>query len=117
MNVTRWFGRSPWGPALEPEDEYVRVEQVPVPVGTACLSCGEEILEDDDGLMSYAYAGSPEAPTVSEVAQHRECLLLAVTGHLVGLCTCTDYGGMSKRAAAQEADRRFSRLYVLPADS
>jgi hypothetical protein len=61
------------------------------PTHLACWVCGEQIHLTDSGEIM----GSPDGA----VAMHRECGLLNVVGHVFRLCSCTDYGGLSKREA------------------
>ncbi len=38
---------------------------------------------------------------------HGDCGLLHTVGHTVGLCGCTNYEGLTERAAAIECQRRY----------
>lgn len=109
-HIVQWWGPEPWGPALDPDDDDVQMVKVPTPVGELCLLCEEVIQPDDSGQMTVAISGTMEEPHARVVAQHRECMSLGVVGHSVGLCTCTDYEGMSLREAALEAMRRITAL-------
>ena len=108
--VVQWFGPFPWGPALDPNDDHHLILRVEPPLGELCLGCQEPIREDDYGQMVPYSQGPPEAPTARLVPVHKECLTLGTSGHLVGVCGCTDYLGLTLRQAALEVDRRLRRL-------
>ena len=105
--MVHWFGAAPWGPALEPKYEHVRAARIPVPVGQPCYTCREPIEEGDDGEMVVALGGGMEAPTAQSMPQHRECSILRVVGHELGVCGCTGYEGLALREAGIEAARRL----------
>lgn len=81
--MNRYFGQ-PWGaPFLED------AEQVPTPVGKPCLVCDEPVAEGDQGVvMPYAHTGDDGKPVSTDAAEHRECMLLGVLGHVAGTCFC-----------------------------
>jgi hypothetical protein len=81
--VNRYFG-DPWDAPFIDD-----AQPVPTPVGMVCLSCGEPVAEGDQGVVTpYLYAGDDGAPAQGDTAQHRECMLLGVLGHLAGQCGC-----------------------------
>lgn len=81
--MNRYFGE-PWGAPFIDD-----AQRVPTPVGMDCSTCGEPVAEGDQGVvMPYVYAGPDGAPAQSDTAQHRECFLLDVVGHLAGQCQC-----------------------------
>jgi hypothetical protein len=57
--------------------------------------------------MAQRAIGEPDNPGAHA---HSYCMLLRIVGHDVGLCNCTDYEGMSQRAAAIESAARFNRM-------
>ena len=87
---------------------------VPVPIGTSCMRCGELLIESDSGVL-IPLLGTP-APAddgliiggAFHLAEHRECHLCGIVGHMVGVCTCTGWDSFS-RAAALEVQRRVDR--------
>jgi hypothetical protein len=81
--VNRYFG-DPWdAPFIED------AEQVPTPVGEECPTCEEPIAQGDQGMVTpYIYEGADGAPAQRSLAQHRDCMLLGVLGHLAGQCEC-----------------------------
>lgn len=67
------------------------VAQVDVPVGGACLYCGEPIAAGERGLMRLAVRGTVDKPTASLEPAHMECDLRTMIGdvaHLEGSCSC-----------------------------
>jgi hypothetical protein len=84
---------------------YDEADQVPTPAGWECLHCDEAIEEGDDGWLMGAV--SMFQPTIRAV--HRECDLLHVLGHAVGVCHCHDeeFEGWSERERAREVLRRI----------
>lgn len=96
-------------------------EEVAVPVGTLCLRCSEAIEASDQGVVmpltlhptqvsayeAYKIGDAMAGVEVSWIstAQHRECNLIGLVGHMVGVCSCTGYDTVS-REAAREAQRR-----------
>jgi hypothetical protein len=89
--------------------------QVPTPVGTECLGCGEPVVDGDRGFIRVVLlrSGSHTAPV------HAECDMLGVMGHQYGVCSCTGFG--TGRAAARElwrrvGDRRGRPLEDRPGD-
>lgn len=95
------FGEEGWSntPAGEMDTAYY----VPTPIGDVCWLCEERVVDGDAGeLMLF-----PTAKTMGVRVLHRECKMLNMFGHEVRLCSCTDYGGLSIRAAALECARRF----------
>jgi hypothetical protein len=68
----------------------VEMERTETPVGVLCLYCQEPIAEGDQGVL-MPYLGNDG---VSEVAEHRACLVrmtIGSVGHLKRTCSC--YGG------------------------
>lgn len=107
LGILLWFGPEPWGPALDhSEDDRVLTIQVRTPVGVLCDICEEAVKPDDFGEMIVACSGQ----TVRMQPQHRDCMLLETSGHMVGLCPCTGYEGMSQRQAAIEVAKRLRAL-------
>lgn len=89
------------------------MEIIPIPVGKLCLSCGEPILDGEQGyVMPYLKDAS-----CTEEAQHRECLLRSAVGsvgHQMGTCSChggdtEDPVGMTKREAAKAAVAHYEK--------
>ena len=96
----KWFGRGPR--RGEPEDE------VPVPVGAACLWCHELIAAWDSGcVMPHIGPGY----TRTDAPWHYECFMRSIVGpvaHILGRCSCVggddeDPPGLTKRQAAVAA--------------
>lgn len=91
MGTMQFFGE-PWDmPALDD------AEQVPTPVGQACVSpCGELIAEGEQGILIPGIVEGPMgAPIPKMVAFHRECWIRNVIGsfdHLEGRCSCVRSG-------------------------
>lgn len=96
------FGEG-WRDTPRGRDDTVRF--VDPPVGEECYLCEEEIAEGDEGELMLAL----EPGVLKCVAQHRECTLLMIFGHDLGLCSCTGYGGLTFREAALETARRKDR--------
>lgn len=97
--LVQWFGPAAWGRALA-TDEHHQIMRIPAPVGEPCLACDEAIGAEDYGEMVVVMSGTLEAPSARLAPQHRECLILHTSGHLVGLCPCTEYEGLTLRQAA-----------------
>jgi hypothetical protein len=77
----------------------------PTPVGELCIDCHEPVREGECGyIMACLHADG----TVTWQPQHRECGLLHVIGHSYDLCTCTDYQGLTERAAALRLWEEFT---------
>lgn len=79
---------------------------IETPVGQKCLLCGEPVQEGDTGEM-MATLGLLDVNGTGVSPCHRECLILNTVGHLVGVCNCTNYMGLSRRGAAVEAALRL----------
>lgn len=85
--------------------------EAPTPVGTWCLRCGETIVEGDRGMLMgmigevepWYLVSTGEGGVV--VAEHAECQLSGVAGHLVGVCACTGWSPVA-RDTAREVWRR-----------
>lgn len=98
MSQVSYFGE-PWPSTLCDESAQSRT-----PVGTACIHCGESIVDGDSGVFY-----SNETPTPA----HRNCFLRAVIGsvaHIQKRCSCfvpgsheDDPPGLTKRQAADAA--------------
>lgn len=103
MSGARFFGE-PWDAPIT--DGAVRV---PTPIGQTCLACGEPVAEGDQGLvMPFVYLDDDGAPARTDTAQHRECLLLDVAGHMAGQCFCHEGLGTARergRATVAWAER------------
>lgn len=70
------------------------ITQVAVPVGRACLYCGEPIGAGDRGLMRLAVRGTADKPTATQEPAHMECDLRTMIGdvaHLEGRCSCSGH--------------------------
>lgn len=91
----------------------VRSVHIPAPVGEVCLGCDEAIQEGDSGELTVLVSGTPEEPQGKVVPLHRECGLLRGSGHEFGLCSCTNYEGLTMRQAAIEVDKRYHRAMML----
>jgi hypothetical protein len=96
-----WFGQSWHAPVNED------TPQVPIPIGELCERCEERITADDSGMIIPCIGGSRPW-----LAYHRECNLLGLVGHSVGVCRCTSYLGLSVRAAGREVVRRVEAGHV-----
>jgi hypothetical protein len=83
-----------------------------VPVGEPCMTCDEAVQADDTGELMWLVPGGPDDGPFKVVAQHMECGLLTVIGHDLGVCSCTNYCGLSVREAAIEAMRRFRERHA-----
>lgn len=84
---TQYFGRRWDAPMLDDN-----VVEVSVPVGRACLYCGEPIAAGECGLMRLAVRGTVGKPTASLEPAHMECDLRTMIGdvaHLEGRCRCS----------------------------
>lgn len=69
-------------------------EQVSTPVGEECLTCHEPIAEGEQGVvMPHIHLGEDGKTAVRDAAQHRECMLLGLLGHLAGQCECFEGKG------------------------
>lgn len=101
--MNRFFGE-PWGAPF-----IMDAERVPTPVGETCLGCEESIVDGDQGVVApHLYAGDDGQPAGRLAAQHRECMLLAVLGHVAGTCFCHDGLGSARergRATVAWAER------------
>lgn len=97
--MNHYFG-SPWdAPFIAP------ARQVPTPVGESCLGCEEPIVEGDRGvLMPLAHVGDDGQPAHRMAAEHRECFLLGVLGHLAGQCYCHDGLGSHRERGRRTAE-------------
>lgn len=101
-----YFGQWWDVPALE------HARQLPeVPTYAQCLRCHEYFAEGDQGLVIPYIGGKPDPDYIvgigaytTFVAQHRECHLSEIVGHLVGVCSCTGHG--TDRESAREVARR-----------
>lgn len=104
--MNAWFGTD-WGAPV-----CRTTQQIAVPIGDACIHCGEAIAADDSGVMTPLVEGVGNALDVRPGYYHVECwgrLLFGSTGHQLQLCPC--FGGtyegeppdMSKRDAARAA--------------
>ena len=100
--MNQFFGQR-W-PALFLDD----AQRVDTPIGECCLTCDEPFVEGDQGMtMPYVYEGEDGKPEHRMAAQHRECLLLGVVGHLAGQCECFPGKGTTReraRAAVEWAE-------------
>lgn len=94
--MNHYFGQ-PWDAPFIDD-----AEQIPTPVGEPCLACEEPIAEGDQGVvMPYVYLGPDGKPATRSVAEHRECMLLGLLGHVAGTCFCHDgLGGHRERGQA-----------------
>lgn len=87
-----------------------------VPTYAKCIDCDEQIQEGDQGFVQVLMLGSVDpdylvglgANGVNLIAIHRECQLLGILGHSVGVCSCT--GWDTSRASAREALRRVQDI-------
>jgi hypothetical protein len=61
-----------------------------------CLVCTEPLVSPDSQARG----------------SHYECMTLGIVGHDVGLCGCTQYEGMTMRAAGIECILRFRRVAI-----
>lgn len=97
--MNRYFGQ-PWGAPF-----LADAQRVPVPVGRPCLICHEPIIDGDQGVvMPYLYQGEDGAPAQRDAAEHRECMLLGVLGHVAGTCFCHEnLGSIRERGRATVA--------------
>lgn len=68
-----------------------------------CERCNEPIQEGEDFLAMPVF-GSDQV-----VMLHVECEALGIVGHEMGVCSCTNYLGLSQREAAREVRRRLAR--------
>lgn len=119
-----WFGTRAFSHACEPE------LHMPTPVGTQCSYCEEPIVDGDEGYLTPCVGpdqiaaifrkddeGLDRLEKVDQVytAEHAECALVKVAGHVRCLLThgpsgvCPEHverdpHGMSKRQAATLAE-------------
>lgn len=81
-------------------------EEVPTPVGSSCLTCGEPILMGESGITMPAYLNGG----VSIEPMHIECHLRQMLGcvaHLEERCSC--HGGDEHDGFDREAARAVMR--------
>lgn len=102
-----WEGGNPlfgdWGDGPRARDPGVVF--LGTPVGVPCERCETPIRMGDVGeYMRCIGTGDNGENEILPV--HRECLLMSVLGHLYGVCSCSDYLGLSQREAAIELARR-----------
>lgn len=123
--MTAYFGE-PWdAPMIADDPDAVHAD---TPVGVRCLECDEPIAADDQGLLRPFMHGrlwhrpewivAPLGEQASVTAVHRECDMLGIVGHMVGVCSCTDYAGFGVRgrAAAREVLARVAGGDLWPAE-
>lgn len=111
MTDKRWDGNplfGDWGNSPRAQE----APRVDIPVGEPCMYCKEAIQEGDVGEMMPLYLGHHDHDGGGQgwtaEAVHRECLVLHIIGHQVGVCNCTDYAGIEgDRARAIECARRL----------
>lgn len=106
---TQYFGAPGDAPA------YEHAVRVPVPVGKSCYACDEPILDGDRGwVRPYGVTLGPDGATVigdDPRPIHRECALLDVIGHMVGVCPCSpEWRDRPVREQAREAGARWARV-------
>jgi len=116
--MTRYFGERWDAPIVADDPDALGCD---TPVGVRCLECDEPIVQGDQGFLrpfmhgrgwqgeGWIVASLGEEASVTAV--HRECDLLGIVGHMVGVCSCTDYAGFGVRgrAAAREVQARVDR--------
>lgn len=80
--------------------------QVVTPVGKACYDCRETIVEGDRGYIRPVMVSAEETRTGYV---HRECDMLSIVGHMVGVCSCWPERteGKTRREQAFECVRRW----------
>lgn len=83
------------------------------PTYAACLYCGEQFVDGDQGVIMPYGGGSVDPQFLvgvgdgyALIGEHRECQLAQIVGHLVKVCSCT--GWERSRATAREVDRRVA---------
>jgi hypothetical protein len=113
--MTNWT----FGPAWDAPDfdELPRwPDPDPLYEGARCLRCDEGIMKGDQGFIQPYIGGTDLTLAVGGgegyilVPIHRECQLIGVLGHMVGVCHCTGYD-TDTRASAMEAMRRFEERF------
>lgn len=99
--MTSWFfGRRYDAPI------YEDAELAPTPVGRECYQCGEPVADGDDGWIRPLLHAN-ETATAEPI--HRECDLLGVVGHMVGVCPCSvEWRDRPVREQAREAMSRWA---------
>lgn len=91
-----------------------------VPTYAVCLRCEEQLAEGDQGFLRPTLGGVDAKFIVGGgngfmlTAIHRECDLVDVLGHLVGVCGCTGWDTQA-RATGREVLRRLTDGAVLRA--
>lgn len=105
--MTMYFG-APWAAAVA----YGGTAYPETPTWARCTRCGEAFADGDQGLI-FRTLGPVDAEYLiglgahgsTFTGQHRECMLSATTGHLVGVCSCTGWD-ITQRATSLEVERR-----------
>lgn len=100
----QWFGPT-WNAPINES-----CPQAPTPIGRLCLGCREPIVEGDQGFIMPGISQGLVAtgvPGPGTVAYHRECEMLGIVGHEWGICSCTNYLGLTRREAGRELVRRI----------
>lgn len=84
---------------------YEHATETDTPTGRPCYSCAEPIEAGDDGWVR-AYLHGDGRHTMEPI--HRECDLLGVIGHNVGICPChPEWANTPRRQQALECVRRW----------
>lgn len=78
--VQQYFGTNHGTPA------HLGALWAATPVGRMCMRCDEVIMREDDGWI-YPVVIAVDKWDMRPI--HRECDLLGVVGHIVGICPCT----------------------------
>jgi hypothetical protein len=86
--------------------------KVETPTGKVCYDCGEPVVDGDRGFVRAMsrLVGGEEVATVEAI--HAECDLRETMGHMVGVCSCTDYE--PNRATARLVWERTGELRGAP---
>jgi hypothetical protein len=84
------------------------------PTHARCINCREQFAEGDQGVVMPMAGATDFDPdyvvarpgTALLIGYHRECQLVGILGHIVGVCPCNGWD-TSTRAAGREALRRL----------
>lgn len=106
---TIFFGPRWDAPILDDPDA---VQLPETPTYARCLRCRELFAEGDQGYVTPYIGGGLDADFVVGhgegaylTAMHRECQLAGIVGHIVGVCSCTDWDPFDRETSREVARR------------
>lgn len=100
------FGGRWDAPICDNADEFPET-----PTYASCVYCDQQFRDGDQGIIMPMVGPCDPDQLIGVgdghvlVAQHRECQLAQVVGHVVGVCSCTGWQ-VGTRATAVEVARR-----------